>query len=362
MSNMRYTLYASEVEWKAWHVKLGKFWKYFENASRTPIESPPRTFGLPALSPNSVPNLPSPPASTHTSPPYAPSHTFTTTPLHPHPLSMPPYLPPAAPSPLGPLPGIDSRSATRKRSHDYGHESLEPPAKRFNSSVAPSVNSSTTLTPSTSVDFTPGTNLTTPSFGPGSSSSAPRLPMPNLSVSTGNQHNTYPTSSSAQLPYSGTNSRPTTLPSVGRVTQSGMLPSLHQTVNGNHPGTHNNPPMSDWPARQSPFAAGSATPSPTTFNFPSSTHTPQHLSPASFIIPRNSPYKPVRSVNTLLVPPPSASMHNPPEQLSYGQMHYLPLGKPASQPRPGVLPSMHHDSSGQPHDMPLYLPQPRFSR
>ena len=34
LSNMRYSLLASKEQWKEWHVKLGRFWEYFEQAAR----------------------------------------------------------------------------------------------------------------------------------------------------------------------------------------------------------------------------------------------------------------------------------------------------------------------------------------
>ncbi|KAI4144333.1 MAG: hypothetical protein L6R39_004230 [Caloplaca ligustica] len=150
LSNMRYTLYASEHEWKAWHVKLGKFWKYFETSSKTPIEAPPKVLNPPVHSPSGLPNLPSPPASTHTSPPYSTSNSFhSSTPPHPHAYSMPPYLPPIGPSPLGPVPELGTRPAPRKRSRDQASEDVEPPAKRQAPSISSSIGSSTSRTPST---------------------------------------------------------------------------------------------------------------------------------------------------------------------------------------------------------------------
>ncbi|KAL8713106.1 MAG: hypothetical protein Q9225_006820, partial [Loekoesia sp. 1 TL-2023] len=354
LSNMRYTLYASENEWKAWHMKLGKFWKYFEAGSKTPVEVPPRVLNPPVPSPGGLPNLPSPPASTHTSPPYTASHSFnSTTPPHSYPLSMPPYLPPVGPSPLGPLPESGLKPAPRKRSHDQALDSVEPPAKRQAPSAAPSVSSSTALTPSTLNGFTPNTSLTTPSTGPVGSLKGPRLPTPNLSISTGNQNSSYPGSASVQLPFPSGSSKPTSLPNVTRLSHTGVLPSLPQNMRLSHDAGHASSPTTDWPSRQFPYATSAAgTPSPTSVNFPQSAHTPTHLSPAAFSLPRNSPYKPMRSVNTLLVPPPSASMHNAPHNLSHSQMHYQPLGKPISQSRPGVLPILHHDNLGQPQDKP----------
>ncbi|KAI4286535.1 MAG: hypothetical protein L6R35_004211 [Caloplaca aegaea] len=363
LSNMRYTLYASENEWKAWHVKLGKFWKYFEASSKTPIDTPPKVLNPPVPSPSGLPNLPSPPASTHTSPPYSASRPYhSSTPTYPYPLSMPPYLPPIGPSPLGPVAEVGSRPAPRKRSHDQALESSEPPAKRQAPSVPPSIGSSRIMTPSTLDGFTPNTSFATPSTGHVSVLSGPRLPTPNLSISTGYQNSGHHGSASVQLPLPGGPSKFNSLPGATRLPQNGILPSLPQNMRFNHDGgSHAASPGTDWATRQTSYATSAGTPSPTNLSFPQSAHTPTHLSPAAFPLSRNSPYKPVRSVNTLLVPPPSASMHNAPTNLRYNQMHYQPLGKPISQSLPGVLPILPHDSWGQPQDRPLYLPQPKFA-
>ncbi|KAL8736047.1 MAG: hypothetical protein Q9166_000609 [cf. Caloplaca sp. 2 TL-2023] len=294
LSNMRYTLYASEKEWEAWHVKLGKFWKYFEAASKSPVDAPPRVLNPPIPSPGGLPTLPSPPASTHTSPPYITSHSFNNTPSHPHPLSMPPYLPYAGPSPLNPLPELGLKPSSRKRSYDQASEGAEPPAKRQAPSATLSVGSSTMMTPSTLNSFTPSTSFTTPSTGQVSSYNGPRLPIPNLSISTGNQNSSYSGPAAAQLPLPGGCSKPASLPSVTRLPQNSMLPSLPQNMRMNHEGGHGSSPVTDWSSRRSSYATSVGTPSPTSANFPQSAHTPTHLSPATFPLPRNSPYKPIR--------------------------------------------------------------------
>ena len=97
------------------------------------------------------------------------------------------------------------------------------------------------------------------------------------------------------------------------------------------------------------------------FPAPKGTQTPLGLSPSGMPFPRNSPYKPIRGVNTLLVPPPSATIQHGPQQMSSSQMHYQPLGKPISERRTGVLPYLHFDTWSQPqHANPQPLPQPRL--
>lgn len=360
LSNMRYTLYASEAEWKAWHVKLGKFWKYFDNASKAPTESLLRNLG-PLPSPRGLPNLPSPPASTHTSPPYLNNYNSSAPNIvSSHRLSMPPYVSSNSSPPIKPLPDITLRPTTRKRSRDHSQEIHEPCTKRYAPSVPTSTHSSAALTPGNSSSLA-SVSSTTSSTGNYSNNSGPKLPMPNLTISTGKHYTERRSSPPTQLPMPPALSRSTALPGMNRWPQNGSLPSLHQNAPLNLQPNDNISPLSERAARQPPFTTNSSTPSPTSFSFPQSAHTPNHLSPASFPLPRSSPYKPVRHVHTLLVPPPSASMHDPPQNLSYSQMHYQPLGKPISQRRPGVLPTLQQESWGQTHNMPVFLPQPKVS-
>ena len=340
LSNMRYTLYASEAEWNAWHVKLGKFWSYFDRASRTPPETVSRLLGPSISTFINPPNLPSPPSSTHTSP-FSTDQAFINQ-VSSHPLSMPPYVAASASSPMTPM--LDSiKNHTRKRSRE--ESGLEPAAKRV-ASLAPSAASSATLTPSTLNGITPN---------------MPRLPMPNLSISTANQSGSYIGSSTTQLPLPTGRAMSMAFPGNNRWPQNGMLPSFPTSTSSSNNTITTAKSTNERPDRQLSHTAASATPSPTSYSLPQSSHTPNHLSPLSFPVPRTSPYKPVRGVNTLLVPPPSASMHNPSLHLGYDQMQYQPLGKPISERRAGVLPYAHHDTWAQPqYQMPPYLPQPRF--
>ncbi len=341
LSNMRYTLYASEAEWKAWHAKLGKFSDYYDKASQTQLGL--RSLALPAPQYNTPRDLPSPPVSTNTSPPFLTRPSPNTATL-PHPLSMPPYLAPRIPSPTTPMSEAElKKSWSRKRSIE--DHSSEPPSKRLNS-LGPSAASSTTLTPSTLRNNTPP---------------VPRLPMPNLSITTGHQLNGY-NSSPGQLPmpygramssvFPGSNSRP----------HSGLqLPSLQPSNYFNQPGNARGSSPLEYQSRQTPYSTAASTPSPTSYAFPSHQATPNGLSPSGCPAPRTSPYKPVRGVNTLLVPPPSATIQNQPQNVSYGQMHYQPLGKPVSERRTGVLPYFPFNTFSQPHHMQHYLPQPSFA-
>ena len=311
LSNMRYTLFASSEEWKEWHVKLSKFSEYYDKASRTQIAL--RNLALPVPQFSIPRDLPSPPASTNTSPPFWTNPAPNSSTL-PHPLSMPPYLPPRIPSP-------ESNLKTWARKRSLEESNLDPPPKRLNS-LAASAASSATLTPST-------LNNTPP---------VPRLPMPNLSISNNHQQHSF-SSSPGQLPISAGRAMSTVFSGPSSRPQMGMqLPSIQPASRPSHITTSRHATSGDYPINQPPYTTATSTPSPTSYHFPQHTPSANGLSPSGWPVPRDSPYKPIRGVNTLLVPPPSASIQNHPQNVSHGQMHYQPLGKPTSERRTGVLP------------------------
>ena len=298
LSNMRYSLLASKEQWREWQEKLGKFWDYCDAATKAP---------LPQLSPGMVsnlqPNLPSPPNSIQASPPplptvYPPSSSTT----HPQNWSRSSYAAPII-SPLHTIPDLDHILA-RKRSYDADAE--EPAAKRRLAGP-----------PSTSF----------PSNIPPIRLDAPRLPIPNLTIST-----SQPYGSSYHGPNSFPQNAPLLPPLSGRAlstvypttpTRMSQAPILTPIGAGSLQGTHS-ANSSITPRRQSPYLAAhdllSLGSSPVSANF---TH---HInSPSFYLQQRASPYKPVRHVNTLLYPPPSSSMHE--YSMNVEHMHYQPLGK-----------------------------------
>lgn len=312
LSNMRYSLLATEKEWREWHVKLGNFWRYFDKASKVPAP----------------PTLPSPPSSMESSPPH------TTVPYNTTPYNYSSAYPHQMTSTLPPMPPLDGQLYSRKRSHDDNAE--ESAAKRV-------------ARPTTA-------QLITQSM-PANQANLPRLPVPNLSISTGLAAScTYTTAG----PY---------------VSQTGhVLPPLGggRALSSAYPATPTYPPpslltptgpssSSTLPGNRSQFGTPSRRHSPRTIhdlqngsspitaNFPP--HIQNNYSPSFFLQQRHSPYRPVRNVNTLLAPPPSSSMHN--YHLPLEQMHYQPLGK-RNDYRPGIVPDYQSQGHYNPYIQPNF--------
>ncbi|RDL39527.1 Cyclin-like protein [Venustampulla echinocandica] len=336
LSNMRYSLLASKEQWQEWQEKLGKFWIYCDRASKAP---------LPHVSPQSVPTLtptlPSPPGSLQASPPshaqsLASGYSSSSAGFSQYAPQWPVnYV--TSSSPLATMPEQELRSSTRKRS--YGGDAQEPSAKRVTrSSTKP-------------VPF--------PSNGPIMRADVPRLPVPNLIIPTSqplNSSYTRATSLSQNapvLPPINGRMMSTVYPSTPSWTPNvPLLAATGQSVQHEPQGTNG---YSTPSRRQSPHSVQdllSLGSSPISATFPS--HSPGHISPSFFLQQRNSPYKPVRNVNTLLYPPPSASMQGFSANLD--QMHYQPLGR-RNDYRPGVVPEYTSHNAYQ--QWPV-LPQPNF--
>lgn len=331
MSNMRYSLLASKEQWEEWQAKLGKFWTYCDKASRAPHLPSPLSLQ------SHTSTLPSPPAM-QTSPPslastypsssgsYSQGQQWSTNAYAPQVVSPLPMMP-------------DLRPTPKKRSYD--HEAEEPVAKR--------------VTRSTTASTTPHASSIPPIRH-----DAPRLPVPNLTISTSqpttnNGH--YESRNFAQnapvLPPLNGRAMSTVYPTTP--TWTPQLPMLTPTGHSGQ-GPHSAGGYGTPSRRQSPHSVQellSLRSSPTSANFPS--HNIGHNSPSFFLQQRASPYKPVRHVNTLLYPPPSASMHD--YSANVDQMHYQPLGK-RNDYRSGVVP----DYASHPHyqHWPV-LPQPNFN-
>lgn len=349
LQNMKYNLFTSEEEWKEWHVIVGKFGTAFDAMLRARLEAPKLSGSMtPTLNfPTPSSTLPSPPVSHYASPPYAstgrfsPTHQLSTTPL------LLPQITSSTVSPIVSLPDPDLRFDARKRSHEDSN--VEPPAKRQIRQFTPSV---------ASTSSSAGTPLS--SSGP----VLPRLPaLPSLSIPPSHVADA-PVQVMPHLPLPGNRAMSLVYPPPVQWTQTPPPISL-PAVSGAPLPSPNTQAMHD-PSRQlSPFTAGSVGNSPINANFPPSAgaQNPGRLSPSYLLAQRQSPYRPVRRVNTLLHPPPNTIMQNgPPKSIPWDQMQYQQLGRP--ERRAGTLPYMHHEAwpqTNQFNQWPI-LPQPNFSR
>ncbi|OOQ82959.1 putative mucin [Penicillium brasilianum] len=340
LSNIRYDLFCSKEEWSQWHTKLGLFSDYFNQASKLPAEgdipvmqvSPPR---LQAQSPLS--KLPSPPMDPYRPQSQPSTHWYT-------PMSSLPY-------PGTSQQGEVTVGGTRKRGRDDEDE-LHPAKRVVMSSAytAPSMtipsSNMTSVVPTLPPVLTPTSApvAQVPMMGPVS-----RLPPPNLPPSSNPMPQSLPSTAVSQLPvpismgqaYNRTSNWSQQMPSVA-------IPTTMAS------GVYNTPSLPDLGRHQSPYGVTSATVSPAVSAY--SVHTPQkHLSPSYFLANRNSPYRPVRSVHTLLIPPPSTSMQHQ-RSVPFDHMHYQPLGKGSVDRKTGLLPYIHPETWTQTHFQPLYPP------
>ncbi|KAJ5050601.1 uncharacterized protein L3040_002477 [Drepanopeziza brunnea f. sp. 'multigermtubi'] len=315
LSNMRYSLLASTEQWAEWQGKLRNIRNYCTKAAEPPVlVSPP---GMSSLRPN----FPSPPLSQGSPPTHS-------------------YIPPAAPfgngqqwpagkalppisSPLSNRPDLEHRGHSRKRTSD--REAEEPVAKRI---TRPHVISG---------QYNPTCNPAAQSI-PSLRSEARRLPVPDLTIST-----------SQPMPMSSGYSAPATLapvlpPLAGRGVSSGYpttpsswappIPMLTPT-GPNQSNGYSTPSRRHSPHSVQDLLSHGSSPVSATYQ---DQHA-KHFSPSFFLQQRTSPYRPVRYVNTLLHPPPSASMHNYP--INTDQMIYQPLGK-RNDNRVGIVPEYNH--------------------
>ncbi|KAK4186660.1 hypothetical protein QBC35DRAFT_386687 [Podospora australis] len=403
LSNMRYTLLVSAKQWSAWLDKLSAFWEYVELAQRSPSPSPSpllipspthRGFASPLPSPTGnvqlTPGMHSGPAAVAWPSNYPPNHDIS-------PLAL----------------RHDAHFLARKRSFPED-DPTEPPAKRIGSVQQqlaaqqaqprprlPSQQHSTTASQAQVVQQrvpNPAQQTQQPRPPPGLGPDQSRLAVPNLTLNTGGH--VYPphvtTQPYSQSVYAPPQASPLSLPplvpgvramSTVYPTTTGYAPQQTATVTAgpNMPSvsqavttpTTSFPPMTyGTPTKrlspQHPFASSSgyagSSPAGDPFGHhggsASGLHTPISHSPSVYLQQRNSPYKPVRQVNTLLIPPPSAFLHQYhfPNAVTPNQMHYQPLGR-RNEYRTGIVPEYtvggHQGNQAPPSG---YLPHPNQPR
>lgn len=332
LSNMRYDLYASAAEWSEWKAKLGRFGAFFSKASQMPFMDETRGTGIAPLTPTSQSlshKLPSPPSTHHSVRSFAASTSVNGQyPKLPHPL----------PASLQ-LPNSPLRQQERKRSIDFSAEL--PPAKRHQlpgilpgqvlSGHAGSMANSLSYTPNNFRVSPPNRRLA--ESGPFSTSSeVPRLELPRVPTTSA--------LSSGQLaPLSGPASR--AMSSVYSDATSGYSQPV-TPISAVPPNLFQNPipslgdgsrPLANYPSAHTSPSNG----------FRKTTPTLPGLSPSYFLTHRTSPYRPVRNVNTLLIPPPSAALQNSVRNIPIDQIYYQPLSKAVTERHTGLLPFMQPD-------------------
>ncbi|CAG8103304.1 unnamed protein product [Penicillium nalgiovense] len=335
LSNIRYDLFSSEAEWARWHTKLGLFGDYFNQASMLPVESAPMLRVSPPRVQSQSPSskLPSPGTDTFRSQPpptwYMPPNGL--------PYSLPPQH----------MGGEVAMEGSRKRSRDETDE-LHP-TKRIALSSATSAPSMTV--PVTAMNTMPTLPpVLTPTSAPVAPMNVSRLPPPHQPPPLPTSYpapQTLPPAASSHLPaiIPPIYNRPANWQQMPPLSVPPMPSSMYTTPSLPDLGRHH----------QSPFGVSSATVSPAGSAY--SVPTPQtHLSPSFFLANRNSPYRPVRSVNTLLIPPPSSSLQQQ-RNVPFDHMHYQPLGKGNTSRKTGLLPYIQPDAWNQaPYLHPIYPP------
>jgi hypothetical protein len=369
LSNMRYNLVATKEQWEGWLDKLSCFHEYYERAVRLPespihIPSPTnKSHYSPVASPTAMmqptANLPTPTVTTTNYSPTS-SHSQHWSAYHSNTVS-----------PLATKPNLQF-PVSRKRSPE--EEIMEHPAKRLvphGRAPAPAM-----VQPIS----TRSNGIVEPA----------RLPVPHLTVMTGqpqmqpqaqptltpfNNGNVnvkgypQPTQQVAQpvhvsLPplQTGMRAMSTVYPSApAAMVQKQSLPATTGVTMAQAgfptqaPVSFGTPNKQHSPGRLGPF---NSSPLAEAYGQASAVHTPMvHTpisnSPSVFLQQRPSPYKPVRHVNTLLCPPPSASLEQyhlavpvPPTQ-----MHYQPLGR-RNDLRTGIVPEFMVYNRSHPQNLP----------
>lgn len=379
LSNMRYSLLVSRDQWEDWLVKLAKFWDYCDRAQRPPDS--PLAIHSPAHRSDFVSPLPSPTAT----------HPRPTLNLQPVQQLVHTYSPVSkssqnsagqswqnayhadnAVSPLALKPDLSFRKRTIADA-----DPTEPPAKRvtrqlpqaqpqFQGQIAPEAQRFAPqppplqhpvpkAVPDSGRISVPSLGLDTNSVGLSSTvSHSPRghygshqmsaLSLPPLVPGVRAMSTVYPGASSVakQQPLSVTSGSHMATISAPTITPTTAFPPPTYGT----PTKRLSPQSSLTPVTaaygSSPLAESFAPHTLTpvgSMGIASGTHTPISHSPSIYLQQRASPYKPVRHVNTLLYPPPSAFLHE--YHLSSGipptQMHYQPLGR-RNVYRTGIVP------------------------
>lgn len=364
LSNMRYNLLASKEEWEEWLVKLSCFHDYYERASNlpaSPIHIPSPT--------NKALYSPIPSPTGTGIPPFTPSTKFNLSPSSRHSQNISTYQA-DAPSPLAtkvsiPLPSSRKRSPEDDLAGHPAKRLVHPPAGQILQGVPNTrlnghvdnrlpVPHLTVVTNHAQSQFGHGQVYTAQGSVPSTSQQVVSLPPLQTGVramSTVYQTNapvgaTLQPQSTGPVPSAPAISRPAytaaSLPSQPQMSYG--TPTRHQSPVSLAP-TYGSSPLVE------PFGPGSAVHTPMV-------HTPISNSPSVYLQHRASPYKPIRHVNRLLYPPPSASLdqYHLSVPVQPNQMHYQPLGR-RHDLRTGIVPEFLVYNRGQQQHLPPHVTQ-----
>ncbi|KAG6002975.1 hypothetical protein E4U21_002476 [Claviceps maximensis] len=364
LSNMRYNLLASKDEWDQWILKLSSFHEYYERASKlaaSPIlkHSPThRIVHSPVPSPTTTgPQSQTSSMNSNLSPTSRQSqHGF--------------VYPANATSPLASKVSI-ARPLSRKRSPDT--DLAEHPPKRHVQSVyeshvlqaVPSAKSNNAsrdnhrlpvphLSLVTNQQLSSGNLFTTTN----ATSTQQMVSLPPLQPGTRGACTEYqpsPTAHGVQQPSSGipvtaTASVLAPIPSAAAASYPIATLPAQTTMGYGTPAKHHSPGRLLPNYGSSPlvesFGPASAAHTPVL-------HTPISNSPSVYLQHRASPYKPIRHVNRLLYPPPSASLdqYHISVPVQPNQMHYQPIGRRYDL-RTGIVPEFLVYNRGQQQHLP----------
>ncbi|OAA40986.1 hypothetical protein NOR_05568 [Metarhizium rileyi] len=358
LSNMRYDLLASKEAWEQWISKLVCFHEYYERASNLPVSpihipspthktlySPvpsPTGSGIPLLTPTTKFNLS--PSARHSQNVSAYQSNATSPLASKFPIPLPSSRKRSLDEDLAEHPAkrpvhqaagqiFQGVSGPRLNGHI---DNARLPAPHLNLGTGPSQN-----------QFTAGQNYS--SQGPVSSTSQQVVSLPPLQPGVRAMSTVYQTGppsaatvqAQSSLSASSTALSGPTYPMTGMTIQPQVsygTPTKNHT-SGNLASAYGSSPLIE------PFGPNSAVHTPIV-------HTPISNSPSVYLQHRASPYKPIRHVNRLLYPPPSASLdqYHLSVPVQPNQMHYQPLGR-RHDLRTGIVPEFLVYNRGQQHQL-----------
>jgi hypothetical protein len=299
LSNMRYGLYTSSKAWDDWHVKLSKFGTTIDLIMRAP--PPP----MPIVRMN-----PSP--TTYHSWDNAAFSSYTTAGA-----SVSLRLP--ASGPYNPEPLAASMTLKRLRESE---EQLMPP-KRHASMID--------LSKAAHADARRHEAQIATPFA----QSVPRFNLPSLTVPEPMLIHPTMKPTLPALPALNTRAMQLVYPSHLSRPHAALIPPIQTSIPSSQLLTV------DQSSQLSPYGISSTASSPTSAT--AGAGYASAYSPSFFLAQRSSPYRPVRRVQTLLVPPPLHTYQNPPN-LGPSQMQYHVVGQQAGERHVGHVPYLNYEA------------------